>query len=114
MDNAELERLFDQKGIPRRFLYPLVYRLMRGIGIRVKPPLRMKFWEQFLYIGPLTFLCTWTALYLILDNPGPKILATISTYLTCQNTLLVWSRCRRIRSRLGVEPQKSATATRPH
>lgn len=106
--DAELEQRFVEHGIPRRHLYPVWYRINRGVGLRHKSPVLLSLIEHYLFTLPTLILAMGLGA-LIYWGIYDKHLSSIEPLLVA--FLLIpainWIRYRNIRRRIGLTGNSS-------
>lgn len=101
--NSQLEQLFKEQEISHRILYPLWYRINRGIGLWHKPPVMLNLAEHYLYtapcmlliIGTVALLHRWLTGQMLSSAATPLLVMFLAPFLS-------WLRYRSIRRRIGL------------
>lgn len=102
--DQELEHLFDNADIPRRHLYPIRFRLVRWIGLQIRPPV------TYGYLGHLLDAAGHLVLYMIfagsllhyVDDTPIRLLLILTTLMVIFVSTTNWLRYRGIRRRIGL------------
>lgn len=99
----ELERRFTRHGLPRRRLYPPMYRLYRWLGMRPKPPVLCSLADHFLYTG-LPIAVVWMLGLVAWPQDGVANPWVYVPLLAMAVVFPVWNwwRARRVRRRIGL------------
>ncbi|MDZ7669245.1 MAG: hypothetical protein U5Q16_07400 [Gammaproteobacteria bacterium] len=101
--NSELERLFLENDIPRRLLYPLLYRLNHKVGLRHRPPVLLSLAEYYLYTIPGLILVLGAGAlihYWLAGEPLSNMMPPLVAFLVAP--LVGWLRYWFIRRRIGL------------
>lgn len=106
--DSELEQQFTEHDISHRLLYPMWYRMNRGIGLRHKPPVLLNLIEHYVCLIPSMLFALGLAalIYQWLNGrPSNAVTPILITFLLVP--LLNWIRYRNIRRRIGLTGNSS-------
>ncbi|MEQ8486686.1 MAG: hypothetical protein RIB46_20165 [Pseudomonadales bacterium] len=103
-NDQELERRFASAEVPRRLLYPVRYRLLRGIGVPIRPPV------TYGYLGHLLDAAGHIVVYMAIggsilhyvDGTPVRLLLMLTVIMVLFVSASNWLRFRAIRRRIGL------------